>query len=361
MKPRILLCCAVLLTAVATFGCGGQSADQYAGDRITELKEGDPSVFNDLLEQGIKTSNTTYVLDFPEDLKETYLEFLQTSFSSMKFEVEGAKEKMDGVYAVNVSFTPVDFQNTLQKTNDEILTNPNSADFTETALFMIKADKEQMHSDPVFTDKTTFELMVSESDSGFSIHDTHFMDFLNACMNDYMSPYNSCCDLYEIQDFIKSYLDASFKGEVTQFALHVGFSEEEALAWYESDVFDIPEGFNPAYEDRYRAALQSIMKQCRYTMGIPRKESEPSHYQVDVAVTPNNSLTDTFSEYSSQTYYSLDEASAALVEILERYAASPSYGEETMVTIPVNENSLIDTETEESDLTRLVYTILPPA
>lgn len=361
MKPRLFLCGIVLFAAIAVSGCSGQSADQYAGDRITELKEGDPSAFSDLLEEGMKLSDTTYILDFPEELKEPYLEFLQTAFSSMTFEVEGAKEKMDGVYAVNISFTPVDFENTLQKTNDEILAAPDSADFTETALSMIETDKSQMRSDPVYADKTTFELMVSKSDGEFSIHDTHFLDFLNACMNDYMSPYNSCCDLYEVQDFIQSYLDASFKGEVTQFALHVGFSEEEALAWYESDVFDPPEGFSSAYADRYRTALQNIMKQCRYTMGIPRKEAEPSHYQVDVSVTPNTSLTDAYAEYSSRTYYSLEEASAALVEILEKYAVSPSYGEETLVTVPVNEDSLTDTETEESELTRLVNTILPPA
>lgn len=362
MKSKICLCCTILFAVIAACGCGNsQSADQYAGKQITELKEGDPSAFRDLLEEGVKISNTTYVLDFPEELKEPYLKFLQTAFASMTFEVEGAKEKMDDVYAVNISFEPVDFEKTLQETNDGILANPDSADFTETALSLTEKDTDQMNTDPVFADQTTFELMVSRSDDGFSIHDTHFMDFLNACLNDYMAPYNDCCDLYDIQDFIQSYLDASLKGEVSQFALHVGFTEEEALSWYESDVFDPPEGFSSAYADRYRAALKSIMKQCQYTMGIPRKEAEPSHYQADVSVTPNNSLTDAFAEYSSRTYPSLESASASLVEILEKYAASPSYGEETLVTVSVNEDSLVDTETEESELTRLCEIVLPPA
>lgn len=361
MKSKLLLFAAILMISGALYGCSKETADQYAGEQISEWKNADPSVFTSLLDEGIQVSNASYILDFPDELKEPYTELMQTAFSPMEFKVESAEERMEDVYAVKVSFTPVSFEQTLTETNDSLLSDPRSADFTEEMLDVIEQDKKQLESHTVYEDETTFELMVSRTEDGFSIHENHFLDFMTACMNDYMTPYDSCCELYDMQDFIRSYLDASFKGEVGQFALHMGISEEDALAWYETDVFDPPEDFSPAYEDRYREALKTIMKQCKYTVGIPRKEAEAYHYQMEITVVPNTSLQDTFDEYSSKTYPSLKEASAALTEILEKYAASPSYGDETLVTFPVNEESLADSDQEDSELSHLWETILPSA
>lgn len=361
MKMKILLFSAILTISGILYGCGKETADQYAGEQITKWKSEDPSVFSSLLEEGIKVSNASYVLDFPEELKEPYTELMQTAFSSIDFKVESASERVEDVYAVKITFTPVSFEQTLQETNNSLLSNPESADFSESLSGLIGQDIKQLESNAVYEEETTFELMVSKSEDGFSIHENHFLDFMISCMNDYMVPYNSCCELYEAQDFLKANLDASFKGDVDQFALHMGLSEEEALAWYETDVFNPPEGFSSAYADRYRKALQSIMKQCRYTVGIPRKEAEPYHYQIEVSVVPNTSLTDAFEEYSSKTYPSTEKASAALTEILEKYAASPSYGDETLITVSLNEETLSDTDSAESEMAQLWDTILPPA
>lgn len=361
MKTKLLLFTAILMFSIALYGCSKETADQYAGEQITEWKNSDPSTFSSLLEEGIKVSNASYVVDFPEELKNPYMELMQTAFSSMDFQVENAKERVEDVYAVKISFTPVSFEQTLTETNDRLLNNPRSADFSEELLDIIEQDKKQLQSNAIYEDETTFELMVSKTEDGFSVHEDHFLDFMTACLTDYMVPYNSCCDLFEAQDFLKANLDASFKGEVDRFAIHMNLSEEEALAWYETDAFDPPEGFSSAYADRYRKALQSIMKQCRYTVGIPKKEAEPYHYQIEVVTEPNTSLTDAFNEYSSKTYSSLEEASAALTKILERYAASPSYGEETAVTVSINEETLASANQEGSELSQLWNTILPPA
>ena len=40
-----------------------------------------------------------------------------------------------------------------------------------------------------------------------------------------MTPYDTFGALYDMQDFLTSYLDASFKGEVAQFALHTDRTE----------------------------------------------------------------------------------------------------------------------------------------
>ena len=109
----------------------------------------------------------------------------------------------------------------------------------------------------------------------------------------------------------------------------------------------------------YQEALKNIMKQCVYTVGIPRKDAGLFSYQIDVTVTPNNSLADAFHEFEQGTYYSIDEVSAGLVTALEKYAAAPTYGTETTVTVPVNMETLMNADQEGSDLASLAVTILP--
>ena len=53
--------------------------------------------------------------------------------------------------------------------------------------------------------------------------------------------------------------------------------------------------------------------------------------------------------FESGTYYSIDEASRALVEKLEHYAASPVYGDETTTDISLNGHTLSDSGNEDSN------------
>lgn len=55
------------------------------------------------------------------------------------------------------------------------------------------------------------------------------------------------------------------------------------------------------------------------------------------------------SRFESGTYYSIDEASRALVEKLEHYAASPVYGDETTTDISLNGHTLSDSGNEDSN------------
>ena len=64
-------------------------------------------------------------------------------------------------------------------------------------------------------------------------------------------------------------------------------------------------------------------------------------------------------EFQQGTYYSIDEVSAGLVATLEKYAAAPTFGEETTVNVPVNFNSLISAGEDNADLTNLSLLILP--
>ena len=69
-----------------------------------------------------------------------------------------------------------------------------------------------------------------------------------------MEPYNAVCDILDSHDFITAYLNASFKGDVARFAVHTDRTEEEALAWYEADVFTPPSDLSEAYIPRYQEA-----------------------------------------------------------------------------------------------------------
>ena len=174
-----------------------------------------------------------------------------------------------------------------------------------------------------------------------------------------MTPYDTFGALYDMQDFLTSYLDASFKGEVAQFALHTDRTEDEAYEWYLADTFDPPADLSQAYVARYQAAMQNLLKQSSYTVGTPRLEPGLFSYQIDVTITPNNSLADAYHEFEQGTYYSIDEASEALVAALEKYAAAPTYGTETTLTVPVNMETLTTADQEGSDMATLATTILP--
>ncbi len=91
-----------LIFALLLGGCAsGETADKYVGDLITSIKKEDPSSLSSFLEQGISDENETYVLQFPDELKDSYLKFLQASFNAVEFEINGAKKIDDERYSVH--------------------------------------------------------------------------------------------------------------------------------------------------------------------------------------------------------------------------------------------------------------------
>ena len=357
-KLSVLLLC-TLLCPVLLWGCTGQSADEYAGETITELKEGDPSAFSRLLDAGLEESGADFVIQCPEEVKEPYLKFLQAAFASIEFEVASASERSDDVYSVPITYTPIDLAQTVGSANEETAADPPSADFTETMLAVLEADTKLIADDPVYGTETTTDLTVSRTDDSFSIAEEDLQSFLASALSGYMTPYDTFGALYDMQDFLTSYLDASFKGEVAQFALHTDRTEDEAYEWYLADTFDPSADLSQAYVARYQAAMQNLLKQSSYTVGTPRLEPGLFSYQIDVTITPNNSLADAYHEFEQGTYYSIDEASEALVAALEKYAAAPTYGAETTLTVPVNMETLSTADQEGSDMATLATTILP--
>lgn len=356
MKKKLFLLLATALLSLSLFtGCSKESADTYAGETITSLKNEKADKFSLVLKDGIAESNENYVLQFPEELKPAYLDFLQESFKSIEFEVLKATKKDDGSYTVKISFTPLDLTDTIEPAISAYTESLDSSDLTAEVSALLKECTKVVQDKPKYEPEILAILEVQKKDQGFSISDDALKKFLDQVFVGYMDPYNAVCDLLDARDFMQAYLDAAFKGEVSQFAIHTDRTEEEAYAWYEADVFDPPSDLSSKYAERYKNALKEMMKGCKYTIGIPKKETGIYNYTIDITYTPNNSCTTVFKELENGTYYSMDAVSKALVEKMEKYAAAPVYGEETTMTIPLNLTSL----TTSDEYEKLALAIFP--
>ena len=363
-KRKRLLVAAGILGLTLLSGCSGnagKAGEECVGTAITQLKTGDTGEFEPLLDQGIEaiSDEELYVLEFPEELRADYLDFLQEAFSCIKFEVSPAEEKDNGSYSVQVAFEPLDLAGTLQETSDAYLESMTGSDLGEEVSSLLSQSVDVLQTSPVFGEKTKVEIALEKEGDAFSVPEEEIQKLIEESMTDYMMPFKGICDVLDIKDFVQAFLDAAYKGELDRYMEHTGSTEEEAQAWYEADgAFAPPVELPSEYGERWTAALKKILENCRYTVGIPRKEEGAFNYTVDVTVVPNRSLIDAMAELESGTYYDVASAGAAFVETLERYAENPTYGEETTVTISVNLETMLSTD-ESSDFYILGETICP--
>ena len=264
MKKKIILSAAFLLSMLFLAGCGKDSADKYVGEEITSMKKEKADCFAAVLEDGIAKSNQEYVLQFPEELKEPYQKFLQECFKTIEFEVASAKKGDDGNYKVDVTYTPLNVGETLKSSDSEKANALKSSDLTAETSALLESDAKILADKPKYQAEVISTLEVKKDGDSFAISNDSLKAFLSQALYDCMEPYNAVCEILDVQNFMQSYLDASFKGEVEQFAKHTNRTEEEALAWYETETFDPPSDLGEAYVQRYKDALKNIMKQCQY-------------------------------------------------------------------------------------------------
>lgn len=354
-KPTFLISC-IFAFALLT-GCSDSGADKYVGEQITSIKENGSDSFDTILDAGITESNESYVLQFPEELRESYLEFMKDSFGAISFEVAKAHKMNDGTYSVQVTYTPLNIKNTVETTNTEQIAALETTELTGAVTSILEKDTGLLKDSPAYDAETITTLEVTKDGENYKISAESLENLLSQALNGVMVPYDQVCDILDCQDFIKAYLDASFKGDVARFALHTDRTEEEALAWYEADVFDPPSDLSEAYIPRYQEALKTMMKQCQYTVGIPKKEAGVYSYTVDITTTPNTSFSNAYSEFEAGTYYSIEEVSAGLVAAMEKYAAAPTFDEETSLNISFNTSSMLNAGSEGSELSTLAGTI----
>lgn len=361
MKKKVfcILAAAILGVGVVVSGCSKEPQEDVEGMILNSIKT-EPEDFSELLEKGIGKMNGEdgFILQFPEELKEPYLEFLNTAFLSIKLEVSSVDEKEDGNYSARMSFAPLDLQENLETETQSYMTSMQSTDLTEAVAALLEKDAVALKDVAESPDIKVLDIQVTKEDS-YSVSEEDIQELIKASLVNYMSPYETVTEVLDTRDFLQSYLDAIYKGEFAQFMKHTGMTEEEAREWYEGEGrFSPPEDIDQQYSERCTAAYKSIFRQSKYQVGIPRKVEEVFHYMMEVTVTPNLSLENVGNEFTSGTYNDINSASAALVESLEKYAAAPSYGEETAITVDLNLSSLLAGD-EDSDLYRLVSEICP--
>ena len=215
MKKKHLCLVLTLIFALLLGGCAsGETADKYVGDLITSIKKEDPSSLSSFLEQGISDENETYVLQFPDELKDSYLKFLQASFNAVEFEINGAKKIDDERYSVQLTFTPLDIEATTKDTCEKYSPAISSTDLNTEMTKLLEKATEAVKSSPSYEDSTQLTLEVKKSKDGYSLDDEQLQKLFSATMDNIMAPYDSVCEILDAQDYLTSCLNALFKNDV---------------------------------------------------------------------------------------------------------------------------------------------------
>lgn len=363
MKKRILcvLLSGAMVLGMCLSGCGASREDpketvKKAVLDALKLKGEDFSIF---LEDSIQETDeiNNFTLSFPKEAEEPYLDFLRTAYSKVEIEVASVDEK-EGDYIARVSFDPLNVALTLQETEDTYVESLESTDSAEALTGLLKEGAKALKENAVYDDKDTVDFTVKKKGDSFVVSGEDVEKVKENALVEPMQPYELINGMLNMQGFFKAYLDASFKGELTEFMKHMHKTQEEAEQWYEGDgSFDAPEDMAEAYRERYTAACKSIYKQSKYSVGIPHKLPGMFKYTVDVTYTPNLGFMKAWDEFESSTYPDIEAASAAYVECMEKYVQTPAYGEETVQSVELSVDSFFNEET--SDIYMLVNEICP--
>ncbi len=362
MKKRglVLLFGMLLISAVFAGGCEKkENADDYLGRQITRAKESEGEM-SGVLEDGIVKvkDKESFVIDFPEDLKESYEAFLQKALNQVQFELNKADKESEDTYLVRVSYEPLDIASVTEAINEEYAKNIASTDLTTEVAALIEKDMELLES-AAKQQKKTKTIQVAKSGDGFSIKEEDVKELLESALPGYMDPYTAVADVFDMRDFIQAYLDASLKGETERYQLHTGMTPEEAAAWYEESFENFEmDGFSEEQSKRFVNAMKGIFKNCKYSVGITKRTSM-SEYVFDLTTTPNTSVLSATDELNEGVYYSQDAVNAACLDIYDKYAAEPTYGEEKIVTVTWNAFSLMNNQMDDAEYNKLMDAVIP--
>ena len=363
MKKRIVLYASCLLLGLMIL-CSGcekkESADDYLGRLITRAKENEGEL-SSVLEMGIKDakSSKNFVIDFPEELKEPYEAFMKEALNQVQFELNKADKESDDTYIIRVTYEPIDIAATTEDTDAEFVKNISGTDFTTEAEKLLEKDTKLL-SNATKQQKKSQTIIVKKSGDSYKVSEKDITALLQDALQGYMAPYEAVGTVFDFRDFMQAYLDAYFKGDTERYQLHTGESAEEAAAWYEDSFSEFRlDDLTDDQNARFLNAVKAIYKNCQYTLGAMRQVSL-TEYQFDLTTTPNTSIVNAAKELDAGTYYSTAEVADAFLNIYDKYAAAPSYGTETTVTINWNSlNMAASSASEDEDFNRLMETIIP--
>lgn len=364
MKRKITLLLSCLLVFCLVFGNGcekKEAADDYLGRLITRAKENEGEL-SGVLEDGLSDVKDAenIAIDFPEELKEPYEVFLMEALNQVQFELNRPEETGDGTYSVRVTYEPVDIEAVTEETNFEYAKNISSTDFCAEAKKLLEQDTEILEG-AAKQQKKSRTITVTKDGDEFSIEEDELKALFEDALQGYMAPYISVAKVFDMRDYLQAYLDASLKGDTERYQLHTGSTAEEAAGWYDDSFSGYRmDEFSDEQNERLKNAAKEIYRNCQYTVGVV-KQNTLTEYILEVTTTPNTSLLSIGSEYESKTYYSMSESINGLLDTYDKYAASPTYGEETSVTVTWNALDIMrmSNQTDNEEFNRLMETIIP--
>lgn len=359
-KWTALLAGVLLISLMAVSGCGKkESADDYLGHLIEDAKE-NGGALTDVLEDGINDikEKQDLVIDFPEELKEPYQAFLQEALKQVQFEINKPKKESEDVYQVRVTYAPIDIEAVTEAANTEFVKKISSVDLSVETENLLKKDVGLLES-AGNQQKKSQVIQVSKSEGELSVDEEDIKTLLKDALQGYMVPYAAVANVFDMRDFMQAYLDASMKCETERYQQHVGFTEEEAVKWYEDSFAEFRiDDLSEEQNNRYINAMKTIYRNCQYSVGVV-KQKTMTEFEIDITTTPNTSFLDAMNEFQSRTYYSQAAVNDSFVKDCENHASAPSYGEETTITITWNALNVFSNQLEDPEYLKMIETIIP--
>lgn len=351
-----------LLMMAVLCSCKKEDPKEYANTQIEMITSGDKATAQLLLERGIDSVKDSYIEEFPETLKKDYRNFLEAALKQVEFQILDVK-KHNADYKVSVEVSAVDVGETTGKTDEDQAKKLETTDLAKEVSGLLKKDSSLLDT-PVRKEKKTLTLTVKKNSDGFQMEDAGWEILMDQILYDYMQPYKEIADTLEAGRYLQASLNASLKGQVTDYCKFTGETQEEAQAEYEQSFTDSSEdpGFSGEREARFEQALKTMFASSQYEVGIPRK-ADGDGYVVPVTYQPNLSLKqamDTFQANVNQGMYgSQDQAEEGFISVLESYAAAPVYGETQTKEVHYSRKALRFTAGENEDYQNLTDSLIP--
>lgn len=362
-KSLCFLLAGIMVFGLCLSGCSGQvrkDPKEAVEKTVLNSLKVKAEDFSGLLEDGIKETDelNEFTLTFPEEAEEAYLYFMSAAYSKVKPEIASIDEK-EGSYTARVTFDPLDLRLSAADTIDTYVGALKSADPAEALDGLLTEVKKELKKKPVYAEKLVYDFKVEKDGDSYKVSEKDIRKVMKNAVTEYMLPYETINGIMDERTYFQAYLDATLKGEFTEFMRYTGRTQEEAQKWYEGDgAFDPPSDMTEAYKGRFTEAYKNILKQSKYTVGIPKKTLDEWDYTVEVKTTPNLGIVKSWEEFQSNTYPDIDAASAAYVQCMEKYVASPVYGEEKVMQVDLSTESFLNSD-GTSDIYVLINEICP--
>lgn len=200
---KIVLPGLLVMTALLFTGCGGDAADEYVKEQLEQVRSGDDTTAEMLLEQGMEDVNEDYVIPFPEELKESYCEFLKAACQKVQFEILEC-EKYNNGYKVRVEFTPVDVAETVKESDIQYARELQSNDLTAEVQKLLEQDTKLLEQAKA-ADKEKITLYLKKGSSGFEIEEAEWKNCIYSLLDGYMEPYREVAEVIDAGRLSESY------------------------------------------------------------------------------------------------------------------------------------------------------------